>query len=227
MQNENKKILVVDDEKAIVEVIKAYLEKEKFKVIVAYDGETALSLFEKEKPDLIVLDLMLPIISGEVICETIRKHSKVPIIMLSAKINEESKLNGFSLGTDDYMTKPFSPKELVARIYSIFSRINQANPEVITINNDLKIDFTGVTVEKRGKLVKLTPYEFKILSVLAKHPQITFSRDDLINLVFIDNYDVFERTIDSHIKNLRSKIEDDDNKYIITVRGFGYKFINK
>lgn len=227
MQNENKKILVVDDEKAIVEVIKAYLEKEKFKVIVAYDGETALSLFEKEKPDLIVLDLMLPIISGEVICETIRKHSKVPIIMLSAKINEESKLNGFSLGTDDYMTKPFSPKELVARIYSIFSRINQTNPEIITINNDLKIDFTGVTVEKRGKLVKLTPYEFKILSVLAKHPQITFSRDDLINLVFIDNYDVFERTIDSHIKNLRSKIEDDDNKYIITVRGFGYKFINK
>lgn len=227
MQNESKKILVVDDERTIVEVIKAYLEKEKFKVIVAYDGEQALSLFKKEHPDLIVLDLMLPIISGEIVCQNIRKVSNVPIIMLSAKINEESKLNGFSLGTDDYMTKPFSSKELVARIYSIFNRIHQTTPEIININNDLKIDFTSVTVEKKGEVINITPYEFKILSILVKNPKKTFSRDDLINLVFTDNYDIFERTIDSHIKNLRSKIEDDENKYIITVRGFGYRFDNK
>lgn len=218
-----KKILVVDDEKSIVEVVKAYLEKEGFDVVVAYDGQEALIKYEEEKPNLIVLDLMLPNVSGENVCKIIRNESNIPIIMLTAKISEDSKLNGFELGTDDYMTKPFSPNELVARVHSIFKRINDFTPEII-ITRDLKIDFTAVTVEKNGHNVNLTPFEFKILEVLAKNPKKTYSREDLISLVFDDVCEIYERTIDSHIKNIRSKIDDDKNKYIITVRGFGYKF---
>ncbi len=220
---QKKKILVVDDEKTIVEVVKAYLEKDGFDVVAAYDGKEALIKYEEEKPDLIVLDLMLSNVSGEKVCKIIRNESNIPIIMLTAKISEDSKLNGFDLGTDDYMTKPFSPKELLARVHSIFKRINKFTPEILTIN-DLKIDFAAVSVEKKGKKINLTPYEFKILEVLARNPKKTYNREELINLVFTDNFEVYERTIDSHIKNLRSKIEDDQNKYIITIRGFGYKF---
>lgn len=170
---------------------------------------------------------MLPEISGENVCKIIRQKSSVPIIMLSAKINEDSKLNGFSLGTDDYMTKPFSPKELVARIHSLFKRIDNQVLDVLSFNNDdLKINFDSVTVQKNNKIINLTPSEFKILSTLAKKPKRTYTRDDLLAILSSDSYELFERTIDSHIKNIRSKIEDDKNKYIITVRGFGYKFNN-
>jgi DNA-binding response OmpR family regulator len=166
---------------------------------------------------------MLPNVSGEKVCKIIRNESNIPIIMLTAKISEDSKLNGFDLGTDDYLTKPFSPKELLARVHSIFKRISNFTPEIMTIK-DLKIDFAAVSVEKKGHKINLTPYEFKILEVLARNPKKTYNREELINLVFTDNYEVYERTIDSHIKNLRSKIEDNENKYIITIRGFGYKF---
>jgi DNA-binding response OmpR family regulator len=225
MNNRLKKILVVDDEQTIVETIKAYLEKEKFQVLTAFTGKEALQIFENDKLDLIVLDLMLPEISGEDICKIIRKKSSIPIIMLSAKINEDSKLNGFSLGTDDYITKPFSPKELVARIHSLLKRTNNQVLEVLSFNNDdLKINLDSVIVEKNNQVINLTPSEFKILSTLAKNSQRIYTRDDLITILSSDCSELFERTIDSHIKNIRSKIEDDDNKYIITVRGFGYKF---
>lgn len=220
-----KKILIVDDEKSIIETIEAYLEKEEFKVFTASTGREALQIFESNELDLIVLDLMLPEISGEDVCRTIRKKSSVPIIMLSAKINEDSKLNGFSLGTDDYMTKPFSPKELVARIHSLFKRIDNQVLDVLSFNNaDLRINFDSVTVEKNNQIINLTPSEFKILSTLAKNPKRTYTRDDLLTILSCDSYELFERTIDSHIKNIRSKIEDAKYKYIITVRGFGYKF---
>lgn len=227
MNDKLKKILIVDDEKSIVETIKAYLEKEEFEVFIAFTGREALKVFDNNELDLIVLDLMLPEISGENVCKIIRQKSSVPIIMLSAKINEDSKLNGFSLGTDDYMTKPFSPKELVARIHSLFKRIDNQVLDVLSFNNDdLKINFDSVTVQKNNKIINLTPSEFKILSTLAKKPKRTYTRDDLLAILSSDSYELFERTIDSHIKNIRSKIEDDKNKYIITVRGFGYKFNN-
>lgn len=223
---QKKKILVVDDEKQIVETLKAYLEKDQFDVIVAYDGEEALEVFQKERPDFVVLDLMLPKITGEEVCLTIRESSNVPIIMLSAKINEDSKLNGFVLGADDYVTKPFSPKEIVARIHSILKRVEEKTGSLI-FNDDLKIDFEGYTVYKKDVPVNLTASEFKILSILVQNPSHTYSREELITLAFQDVYTGFDRTIDSHIKNLRAKIEDDENKYIITVRGFGYKFDNR
>lgn len=225
MQYKVKKIMVVDDEKSITETIKGYLEKEDFKVFTAFNGREALQIFDNNELDLIVLDLMLPEISGEDVCRTIRKKSSIPIIMLSAKINEESKLNGFCIGTDDYMTKPFSPKELIARIHSIFKRTENQVLDILSFNNDdLMINFDSVIVKKDNKIINLTPSEFKILSTLARNCKRTYTRDDLLTILSCDSYELFERTIDSHIKNIRSKIEDDKNKYIITVRGFGYKF---
>ncbi|MDD4623769.1 MAG: response regulator transcription factor [Bacilli bacterium] len=225
MRDKEKKILIIDDEKSIVETIKAYLIKEEFEVFTAFSGREALQVFNNNELDLIVLDLMLPEISGEDVCKIIRQDSNIPIIMLSAKINEDSKLNGFSLGADDYITKPFSPKELVARIHSIFKRLDNQILDALSFNsNDLKINFDSVTVEKNNQTINLTPTEFKILSTLAKNPKRTYARDDLLTILSSDSYELFERTIDSHIKNIRGKIEDDKNKYIITVRGFGYKF---
>lgn len=219
-----KKILIVDDEKAIIETLKAYLEKEQFEVIVAYDGEEALSVFEREQPSLVLLDLMLPKKTGEEVCSTIRKQSNVPILLLSAKISEESKLNGFQLGADDYVIKPFSPKEVIARIHSIFKRVEEKPTNIVSFLNDLAIDFDGYTVLKGNQSITLTATEFKLLTAFVQHPNYTYTREELLTIAFQDVYTGFDRTIDSHIKNLRAKIEDDVNKYITTVRGFGYKF---
>lgn len=219
-----KKILIVDDEKAIIETLKAYLEKEQFEVIVAYDGEEALSVFEREQPSLVLLDLMLPKKTGEEVCSTIRKQSNVPILLLSAKISEESKLNGFQLGADDYVIKPFSPKEVIARIHSIFKRVEEKPTNIVSFLNDLTIDFDGYTVLKGNQSITLTATEFKLLTAFVQHPNYTYTREELLTIAFQDVYTGFDRTIDSHIKNLRAKIEDDIHKYIATVRGFGYKF---
>lgn len=213
-------ILVVDDEKNIVETIKAYLEKENFNVLTAYNGKDALFVYENNSVDLIVLDLMLPIISGEEICNQIRKKSNVPIIMLSAKISENNKVNGFEIGADDYVTKPFGIKELIARIKSHLKKSNLDHK--ISINNELLVDFNTYEVFKNSEKINLTPNEFKILAHLIKNPNKTFTRGELIDLVFDDAHDIYERTIDSHIKNIRKKIED-KTKYIITVRSFGYR----
>lgn len=230
MSEGKKKVLVVDDEPVIVEAVMAYLEKGGYNPFAAYDGEKALTLFNHINPDLVVLDLMLPKISGEKVCQTIRKNSRVPIIMLTAKVSEEEKITGLDIGADDYVTKPFSPRELMARINSLLRRADEGVSPLFNQmswnNNDLEIDLNAYTVKKAGSDVSLTKIEFKLLCALIKYPKKTFTREELIEIALGSDYDGFERTIDSHIKNLRSKIEEDtaNPQYIVTVRGVGYKF---
>lgn len=225
-----KTILVVDDEPKILEAVKAYLENSGYETVTAQDGDTALEYFQKYHPDLIILDLMLPRISGEEICKTIRKTSRVPIIMLTAKVDEEEKLYGFNIGADDYVTKPFSPRELVARVNSLLRRAGEETIPLFHVmswnQNDLEVDLNSYSVKKVGQEVNLTPHEYKLLCAMMKYPKKTFTRDELIQIAFGLDYEGYERTIDSHIKNLRSKIEDNsaDPKYILTVRGVGYRF---
>ena len=232
MNDKKKKVLIVDDEAKIVEAVAAYLENSGYTAITAHDGEKALLLVGKMNPDLVVLDLMLPKISGEEVCKAIRKISRIPIIMLTAKIDEDDKINGFNIGADDYVTKPFSPRELMARINSLLRRSDKgASPlfdKMSWNNNDLEVDLVSYTVRKSGEIVNLTPNEFKLLCAMIKYPKKIFTREELIEVAFGANYDGFDRTIDSHIKNLRSKIEDDTTNpiYIVTVRGIGYKFGN-
>lgn len=230
MKEECNKILIVDDEAKIVDAVKAYLENSGYIVFTAFDGEDALSKFENENPDLVVLDLMLPKISGEEVCLKIRKQSRIPIIMLTAKVQEDDKINGFNIGADDYITKPFSPRELVVRVRGLLRRCSDGISPLFNImnwnNGNLEIDFTNMIIKKLGIEINLTPTEFKILSSLIKYPKKIFTREEIIEIALGIDYDGFDRTIDSHIKNLRSKIEDDSSNpiYIITVRGIGYKF---
>ncbi len=222
-----EKILIVDDEEKIVEVIKSYLENGGYTCYTAHNGNDALSIFERVNPALIILDLMLPDITGEEICKTIRKKSRVPIIMLTAKIEEESILKGLDIGADDYMTKPFSPKQLLARIAAILRRTNSEDMplanELSFDNNRLVINFTKHEVTRDNIVINLTKNEFKILTCLAKYPSKVFTRDEIIEALKFDGYD---RTIDAHIKNLRRKLEKDPKnpKYILTIHGVGYRF---
>jgi DNA-binding response OmpR family regulator len=224
------KILVVDDEEKIAEVVKSYLEKSGFKVYCAYNGNEALELFDKINPRLVVLDLMLPDISGEEICRTIRKKSRVPIIMLTARVEEESILNGLGIGADDYVTKPFSPRQLIARVIAILRRSEDGImplSNVMSFNNgELLVDSIRHEIKKDGQPVNLTPNEYKILMALIKYPQKAFTRDELVCLVLGEDYEGYDRTIDTHVKNLRQKIEPDVRtpRYILTVYGVGYKF---
>lgn len=220
-------ILIVEDEFKISDVIKSYLEKENFNVYQAFNGEEALYKFKEFVPDLIILDLMLPDFSGEEVCKKIRKSSNVPIIMLTAKTQENSILNGFNIGIDDYMTKPFSTMQLVARIKAVLKRTYQnVNHNIIFGDNDLEIDFEKHEVKKKGVNIKLTPAEYKLLVTFVNFKDKVYTRDELIDLVLSDDFEGYERVIDTHIKNLRQKIEDDSRnpKYIITVFGIGYKF---
>lgn len=221
-------ILVVEDEKNIRTVIKAYLEKENYNVITATDGEVALELFNSEDIHLIILDLMIPKLSGEEVCKRIRNTSDVPIIMLTAKADEENKIEGLNIGADDYVTKPFSPRELVSRVKAIFRRsYKQPLTQVLSFNNnDLLIDKDKMLVKKENSKISLTTIEFKILFALASNNYIVLSREQLIDIAFGNDYEGYDRTIDTHIKNLRQKIERDPKnpKYITTVYGTGYKF---
>lgn len=221
-------ILIVEDEVKILEVLEAYLKKAGYGVITALNGNEALDKYEQYNPKLVILDLMLPDISGEKICETIRRESDVPIIMLTAKVEEESILNGFSLGTDDYITKPFSPKQVVARVNAILKRtLNYSQDNILRFNNrNLVLNLDNYEVRKNDNLIELTPSEFKILLTLCESPKKVFTRAELLDRALGDDSDVYDRIIDSHIKNLRSKIEDNSKnpKYIITVHGIGYKF---
>ena len=221
-------ILIVEDEVKILEVLEAYLKKAGYGVITALNGNEALDKYEQYNPKLIILDLMLPDISGEKICETIRRESDVPIIMLTAKVEEESILNGFSLGIDDYITKPFSPKQVVARVNAILKRtLNYKQDNILRFNNgNLVLNLDNYEVRKNDNLIELTPSEFKILLTLCESPKKVFTRGELLDRALGDDSDVYDRIIDSHIKNLRSKIEDNSKspKYIITVHGIGYKF---
>ncbi|MCR4435755.1 MAG: response regulator transcription factor [Clostridiales bacterium] len=225
-----KRILVVDDEAKIVEVVKSYLEGGGYLVSEAYDGKQALEMFERVRPSLIILDLMLPDITGEEICRRIREKSAVPIIMLTAKVEEKDILKGLDIGADDYVTKPFSPRQLVARVGALLRRVSGDHmplSDTVSFNNgDLVVDCSSYEVKKAGKVLNLTPTEFKILLALAKHPAKVFTREELINVIGSEDIDVYDRTIDSHIKNLRQKIETDSKNpvYILTVHGFGYRF---
>ena len=230
MDDEKQRILVVDDEERIVEFVESYLTKKGYMVLKAYNGLDALQLFQDHEIALIVLDLMLPNISGEEICKTIRKTSRVPIIMLTAKAEEEQILKGLDIGADDYITKPFSPRQLVARVGALLRRAEGGDysvSDVLSFNdNDLIIDITKHEVTKNGMLVNLTPIEFDILMTMAKTPGRIYTRDDLITYALHDDYDGFDRSLDSHIKNLRHKVETDTKHciYILTVHGIGYKF---
>lgn len=228
---EREKILIVDDEPDILKVIRAYLEKNNYLVYEADTGRGALQLFENLKPDLIVLDLMLPDITGEEVCRTIRKASPIPILMLTAKSSEDDMVGGLLIGADDYITKPFSPRELLARVISLLrrSRISTAanHGKPLTFEgNRLTIDRERHEVRMEGELVPLTPIEFKLLDLLANHPMRAFSRYELVNLIQGDTFEGVERTIDVHVKNIRQKIGDDPKHptFIATVFGIGYKF---
>ncbi|MGE5629914.1 MAG: response regulator [Caulobacteraceae bacterium] len=225
----NERILIVDDENNILQVVKDYLELEPYEVYTANRGNKAIELFHEIQPDFVILDLMLPDISGEEICRQIRKESEVPILMLTAKSSEDDKVTGLSIGADDYLTKPFSPRELVGRVRAILRRTkgNSAITDILEFNEgDLYIDISKHIVKKSGEIVNLTPNEFKTLLTLAQNPHKVFTRTQLVSLALGYDFEGYDRTIDSHIKNLRQKIEDDvkEPRYIVTVYGMGYKF---
>ncbi len=228
-----KKILVVEDEKKISDVIKAYLEREGYLVSTTPSGKEALQLAETVKPDLVVLDLMLPDLTGEEVCASLRRNSDVPIIMVTAKTAEDDRIHGLDIGADDYLTKPFSPRELVARVKSILRRTHSDEEflaEKISFNDErLVIDITRHEVRVDDQVVALTPHEFKLLSTLSRHPGRVYSRYELINRVQGYDYEGYERTIDAHVKNLRQKIEKEPKtpRYIKTVFGVGYRFEDK
>ncbi len=221
-----KKILVVDDEKCIVDIVKAYLERDGYQVIVAYDGKSALEQARRQHPDLIVLDLMLPEVSGWDVCRSLRKDSEVPIIMLTARDDSTDKVVGLEMGADDYVTKPFDPKELVSRVRAVLRRTEvRVRPKAILTIGDLNIDIEKRTVRRKDSNIDLTPIEFEMLKVLAENPGRVYSRMQLLDKIQGDAYEGYERTIDSHIKNMRKKIESDPAhpRYVVTVHGVGYK----
>ncbi len=227
-----KHILVVDDEANIREIVSAYLRKEGYQVSEAADGLEAVEIFAGTHIDLIVLDLMMPKMTGEEVCAKIRAKSKVPIIMLTAKVDDEEVIKGIAGGADDYIRKPFSVRELMIRIHAIFRRLDTDVPlsEFISLGDgDLVIDFKRMTFEKAGNPITLTPNEFKILKVLIANEGIVLNRDQIIEKTFGIQFDGFDRTIDTHIKNLRQKIEDDQKKprYIKTIYSMGYKFCSE
>jgi two-component system alkaline phosphatase synthesis response regulator PhoP len=220
-----KRVLVVDDDVKTVELVKLYLNRDGYRVLTAYDGVEALRLAREGRPDLIVLDLMLPGIDGLEICRTLRNESDVPIIMLTARTTDEDKLTGLGLGADDYVTKPFSPRELAARVRAVLRRLpGERGPEEIK-HGDLTVNFHKHEVSLAGMPLNLTEVEFKLLGVLAKEPGRVFSRAQLIEKAIGHDFEGFDRTIDVHILNLRRKLEPDPShpKYIKTVYGAGYK----
>ncbi len=221
-----EKILIIEDEKNIADVIKAYLEKEGYGAYHAPSGKSAYGILENTDIDFIILDLMLPDLPGEEICREIRSKSQIPILMLTAKTEEADRIRGLNLGADDYLTKPFSPRELVARVKAILRRTypEPVQKNILDFNGgDLVIDGEKRQARKGGKPLNLTATEFKILKILSHNEEKVFTREELIVGVLGYDYDGYDRTIDTHIKNLRQKIET-NKKYIHTVYGLGYKF---
>lgn len=222
-------ILIVEDDKIIADTIRLYLEHEGFDAVQTHDGNIALELLQSKRFDLIILDLMLPGIDGIELCHIIRKKSDVYILMLTARVTEQDKLHGLDSGADDYLTKPFSPRELVARIRAVLRRrdnkhAQQGSPELCF--GELVINLNQHEVRLNNTLIALTPTEFKLLEVLARSPERAFTRGDLVKHAFGYDYDGLDRTVDAHIMNLRKKLETDRTKpsHIITVYGIGYKF---
>jgi DNA-binding response OmpR family regulator len=224
----NRRILVVDDDKKTAELIRLYLESEGYQALVAHTGSQALEMARQQQPILIVLDLMLPHVDGLDICRILRTESDVPIIMLTARTTEADKLIGLDLGADDYITKPFSPREVVARVRAVLRRIEKDTPKGPTELNcrGLNVNFTRHEVRLNGSLVVLTLKEFKLLETLIREPGRVFSRFELLERAFGFDYEGMERTVDVHVMNLRKKIEPNPTQptYIQTVYGIGYKF---
>mgnify|MGYP006296344605 CR=1 FL=1 len=222
-----EKILVVEDEAKIRKIIKSYL-KEDYQVSEAVNGQEALEFFKKEEFDLIILDLMLPKIGGEDVCQKVRQVSEIPIIMLTAKSSEENKVDGFNFGADDYLTKPFSPRELLLRIKAILRRSNNNKDKasLISLNDgEYKIYPEKMTVKRNNSSCELTTTEFKIMMELINNAGQVLSREQLADKVMGLEFSGFDRTIDAHIKNIRKKMELKKDQYIVTVYGAGYKFM--
>jgi len=222
-----KKVLVVDDDVKTVELVKLYLERDGYQALTAYDGVEALRLARERCPNLIVLDLMLPDIDGLEVCRILRHESDIPIIMLTARTTDQDKLIGLGLGADDYVTKPFSPKVLAARVRAVLRRLpGERGPEQIK-HDELSMNFTKHEAWFAGRPLNLTSVEFKLLGVLAKEPGRVFSRASLIEEALGYDFEGFDRTIDVHILNLRRKLEPDPShpRFIKTVYGIGYKFV--
>jgi DNA-binding response OmpR family regulator len=220
-------ILVVDDEPRILDIVCAYLEKEGYQTRRATRGQEGLEIFREEEVALVILDLMLPDLTGEEICRQIRLKNNTPILMLTAKVDRDSIVHGLNLGADDYVTKPFDGKILVARVKALLRRqSSQAIPaeQFIFGEGHLEVDLDRKTASRHGLSLPLTPMEFEILGLMARHPGRLFSRDELIMRAIGYDYDGSDRTIDVHIKNIRQKIDDAEHKYIRTVYGLGYRF---
>ncbi len=222
-----KKVLVVDDDVKTVELVKMYLNRDGYRVITAYNGNDALQMARENHPDLMVLDLMLPGVNGLDVCRTLRQESDVPIIMLTALTTDDDRLTGLNCGADDYMTKPFSPRELAARVRAVLRRLpGERGPERIE-HGGLTVDFLKHEAYLNGKALSLTPIEFKILGALVKEPGRVFSRAQIIDNALGHDFDSFDRTIDVHILKLRRKLEPDPHhpEYIKTIYGAGYKLL--
>ena len=230
MASIQRRILVVDDEPKILDVVGAYLAKAGYAVTGAGSGLEALKAFDRDKPDLVILDLMLPDLSGEEVCRRLRARSRVPIIMLTAKIEDADAVRGLDMGADDYVTKPFSPRQLMARVDAVLRRAaGAASPlaaELSFAGGALRVEGETGQVLVKGKPVDLTPREHRLLCVLASSPGRVFSREQLIALALGNDFNGFDRTVDAHMKNLRRKIEEDPRRptFIVTVHGIGYKF---
>ncbi len=228
MVTEARRVLLVEDEKSIREAVAAYLERDGYWVTSAEDGQVALEEFSKHRFDLVVLDLMLPKVPGEQVCKVIRDNSDVPIIMLTAKGETEDRVRGLELGADDYLVKPFSPRELVARVRALLRRAHVgAEPQRDRLTfGTLEIDVAGHKAFLGGAELDLTASEFKLLTTLSRYPGRVYSRMELVEKVLGYDFEGYERTIDSHVKNLRAKLDDDPREptFIYTVHGVGYRF---
>lgn len=221
-------ILIVEDDAKIVSLLRLYLEREGYGVVAAYDGRTALEAAERTRPSLVILDLMLPHLDGIEVCRQLRAGSEVPILMLTARVDEVDKLLGLSMGADDYVTKPFSPREVVARVKTILRRASRERQEKVVRRGGLEMDLDRHRVLVGGNEVRLTPVEFKLLHTLMRSPERVFSRDVLLNHLYANHEAaVVDRTIDVHIGKLREKLGDDpaSPRFIATVRGVGYKLL--
>lgn len=226
------KILIVDDEKDIADLISYNLEREGFSTIKAFHGDKVLAIIKAQKPDLMILDLMLPGTNGLDICKGIRANpdiARLPVIMLTAKSDEVDKIIGLEIGADDYMTKPFSVKELIARVRTILRRVQErekSSTKKMFKYEELRINYESCTVQVQGRIINLSPTELKILFFLTRNPGRVYSRNQILDHVWGDDTFITDRAVDVHIRRLRNQIEQDmeNPRYVLTVRGFGYKF---
>lgn len=225
----NNTVLIVDDDKKITDLLKAYFTKENFTVLTAYDGQDALISVKAHKPDIVILDLMLPVLDGFEVLKRMRKDTNIPVIMLTARDEETDKLIGLEIGADDYIAKPFSPREVVARVKAVLRRVQPVQDVSREIKvGEITVDLKKYEVRKKRKLIEFTPIEFKIFELLCQNSGQVYSRLQIIEKVQGYEFDGYDRTVDAHIKNIRKKIEENPQKpeYLLTVFGVGYKLVS-